>query len=230
METYKKTKDLIGEDKFNTLQEKRVLIVGLGGVGGTVFMSLVRSGVIRFHIIDFDEVEETNLNRQVLYTLNDLGKSKTDVAKSFGLSINPQIDIKVSNIKLSQDNIEDVLDGEYDFICDAVDDANAKVILAKYATSHNIPFIVSTGAANKLDPTKIMISTLDKSTGDALAKKMRTLLKKEGLDISKINCAYSDENLENLSNSSLNSSVFVTSSMGLHIGDFIFKSLIDYKK
>lgn len=227
METYKRIVGLIGQDKFNILQTKRVLIVGLGGVGGTVFMSLVRSGVIHFHIIDFDSVEETNLNRQVLYTLNDLGRAKVDVATEFAKSINPDIDIKVSNIKLTQDNIEDVLDEEYDYICDAVDDVNAKVMLTKYALSRSLPLIVSTGAANKLDPTKIKISTLDKSNGDALARKMRAILRKESIDISKINCAYSSENNQNLSNSSLNSSIYVTSSMGLLIGDFIFKSLIE---
>ncbi len=226
MEYYERTKGLIGEDKFNLVQTKRVLIVGLGGVGGTVFMSLVRSGVIHFHIIDFDDVEKTNLNRQVLYTLNDVGKAKVDVAKEFALSINPDIDIKVTNIKLSEENIEQVLDSHYDYICDAVDDVNAKVMLTKYATTHNIPLIVSTGAANKYDPTKIKISSLDKSSGDRLARKMRELLRKENIDISKINCAYSSETNENLSRTQLNSLIFVTSSMGLLIGDFIFKSLI----
>ncbi|MCD8204030.1 MAG: ThiF family adenylyltransferase, partial [Coprobacillus sp.] len=167
---FERTRGLVG-DGFEKIQTKKVLIVGLGGVGGTVFASLLRSGVSHFVIIDFDKVEASNLNRQVLYSYSDIGKSKTDVASSYAKSINPDVDVVSIDTKLSEDNIHEVLDGEYDYICDAVDDINAKVAIAKYAEENSIPLIVATGAANKMDPSRIKIAPLDKSEGDPLAKK-----------------------------------------------------------
>ncbi|MCD8204632.1 MAG: ThiF family adenylyltransferase [Coprobacillus sp.] len=222
---FSRTRGLIG-DEYAKLATKRVLVVGLGGVGGTVFASLVRSGVSHFHIVDFDKVEASNLNRQVLYTYSDIGKEKVEVAKDYALSINPEADIKITSSKVSSENIESILDGGYDYICDAVDDINAKVAIAKYALNHKIPLITATGAANKLDPSQIKIASLDKSEGDPLAKKLRTSLRSEGIDIKQICCAFSSEKNENISNSSLNSVIFVTSSMGLTIGSYIFNSLL----
>ncbi len=222
---FTRTKGLVGDD-FEKIKGKRVLVVGLGGVGGTVFMSLVRSGVSHFHIVDFDSVEASNLNRQLLFTYADISKSKVDVAKNYAESVNPEVDIKISPSKITTDNIESIFDGEYDYICDAVDDIEAKVAIAKYASAHHIPLVVATGAANKRDPSQIKIASLDKSEGDPLAKKLRTKLRSEGLNLKEINCAFSSEKNEKTSNTTLNSLIFVTSSMGLAIGSFIFESLL----
>ncbi len=222
---FTRTRGLIGDD-YEKIKNKRVLVIGLGGVGGTVFSSLVRSGVTHFQIIDFDKVEESNLNRQILYTFEDIGLNKCDVAASNAKSVNPDIEVTALAAKISEENIDEVLDGHYDYICDAVDDIKAKVAIAKYAIKHNIPLIVATGAANKVDPYKIKISTLNKSEGDPLAKRLRASLRAEGVDISSIYCAYSNEKNEKAPKTTLNSIIFVTSSMGLAIGNFIFNELL----
>ncbi len=223
---YTRIRGLVGEEKFSHLERKRVLIVGLGGVGGTVLESLVRSGVTNFHIVDFDKVENSNLNRQILYDASKLGELKVDVANERVISINPNVVIKADATKVDKDNINTVLDGEYDFICDACDSVDAKAELAKYALARNIPFIMSGGAANQCHIEKVKITSLDKSEGDPLLKKMRALLRSDGVDLKAVNCAFFAQKNEKPSNSGLNSSIFATSSMGLAIGEYIFNSLL----
>ena len=179
---------LIGEEAFDSLQNKTVFIAGLGGVGGTAFEALIRTGVKKFIIIDKDVVALSNLNRQLLYVENDVGKSKVEVAKNRALSINSEVEI----IAL-QDDVKNIGEIHADFIVDCIDDVNAKIYLIKYALEHNIPLITSMGMANKMDPSKIKIASLNKSTVDPLAKKVRYELKKANVDYSNVTCCYSDE-------------------------------------
>ncbi|MCD8209346.1 MAG: ThiF family adenylyltransferase [Coprobacillus sp.] len=223
---YTRVRGLVGEEKFSHLKGKRVLIVGLGGVGGTVLESLIRSGVTHFHLIDFDKVEVSNLNRQILYDASNIGEVKVDVAKRRALSINPDAEIKTSAMRIDKDNIDSLLDGHYDFICDACDSTDAKSELARYALNKHIPFIMSGGAANQCHIEKVKITSLDKSEGDPLLKKMRTILRSTPIDLKAVNCAFFTQKNEKPSKLGLNSSIFATSSMGLAIGEYIFNSLL----
>ncbi len=225
-DTFTRIRGLVGDDEFKNVSTKRVLIVGLGGVGGTVFSALVRSGVGSFHIIDFDNVEASNLNRQILFDINDIGKLKTEVANARALGINPEVKIKGSNAKINKENINEILDGDYDYICDACDNIEAKVSLAKYAISHNIPFIMSGGAANTLSIEEVKVTTLDKVTGDHLLKRVRDTFKTEEIDLKLVNCAFAAKKEQKPCSSQLNSAIFATSTMGLAIASHIFKSLL----
>ena len=210
---------LVGEENFAKLQDKVVLIAGLGGVGGTAFEALVRTGLKKFIIIDRDIVDVTNLNRQLLYTEKDVGKSKVEVAKERALSINPEVEIETLNIDVK--NLSEI---RADIIVDCIDDVNAKVSLIKYALEHNIHIITSMGMANKVDPSRIKVGSLNKSTVDPLAKKMRYELKQNNIDYSKVSSVYSDESPFKDGNK-LHSLMMVTSTAGLYIANYVVNYL-----
>ena len=218
-EIFSRTIGLLGEESFANLQNKTIFIAGLGGVGGTAFEALVRTGCKKFIIVDRDIVAYSNLNRQLLYVEKDLNKSKVDVAKSRALSINPEIEITAI-----QDDIKNIGEIKADFIVDCIDDVNAKIYLIKYAIEHNIPLITSMGMANKMDPSKIKIASLNKSTVDPLAKKVRYELKQAGVDYSNVICCYSDETPKKDGNK-LHSLMTVTSTAGLHIANYVVQTL-----
>ena len=171
---------LIGEKKFNCLQSKKVLIVGLGGVGGYALETLVRSGIKYIDIIDYDKIDITNLNRQIITNQNNVGLSKVNEAKNRAISINPNIEINTFTMFLNKNNISDL--GKYDYIIDACDSVDTKLELIKYSFYNNIKLISCMGTAKKIDPTKLSITTLDKTIYDPLARKLRKKVKDEKIN------------------------------------------------
>ncbi len=224
-EYLERTIGLLGEDSYQTLKDKCVAIIGLGGVGGTALEALTRSGVNHLVIVDFDQVDSSNLNRQILFNESDIGQSKVEAAKSHLLKIDSSLDIIAINYRVDE-NISSVLK-EYniDFIVDAIDDVKGKVALAKYASEHQIPYIMSLGMANRLDPTKVSIVRLDKTTNDPLAKKLRHEFKEAGLDTKNFITAVSSETPMK-DGSKLNSMMMVPSSAGLAIAYYVISYLI----
>lgn len=219
-EQYSRTIGLLGIDTFNLIRSKTIFVAGLGGVGGTAFEALVRIGFKNFIIVDKDDVAPSNLNRQILYTSNELGKSKVEAARDRALAIDDEI-----NIKIIQGDILDSLDfKDVDMVVDCIDDVKAKVALIKYTLSKNIPLITSTGMANKIDPSKLAIASLNKSSVDPLAKKLRYELKNEGVDISKVMALYSSETPKK-DGVKLNSLITVTSTAGLFIANYVLNVL-----
>ncbi len=225
-EQLERTIGLIGEEGVKKLSSSTILVCGLGGVGGTALEALARSGVENFILIDFDKVSPSNLNRQILYTANDIDKYKTEVAKNRLLSINCDSHIAILNKRIDN-SIQAVLkDYPISFIIDAIDDIPGKVALADFAINNNIPIISSLGMANRLDSTKVIITRLDKTTNDPLAKKLRYEYKKAGLDTKLINVAYSTETPLKDGNK-LNSMMMVPSSAGLAIAGYVIKTIIN---
>lgn len=168
---------LIGKDKFDNLKETKVLIVGCGGVGGYSFETLVRSGIGNIDLIDFDNIDISNLNRQVITNQSNVGMSKVDEAKKRGLLINPNLNINIFKIFLDESNIDMILNNDYDYIIDACDSVNTKVLLMKKSIDGNFKLISSMGTAKKLNPNKLNITTLDKTNYDSLAKVLRKKIK-----------------------------------------------------
>lgn len=187
-----RTRKALGDKNYLILEKKRVLLVGLGGVGAIIASMLARLGVFSITLMDFDEVEASNLNRQIIYTREDIGRNKTDVAKDYLQKINPLVSIKTLPLRLDSSTIEEIKKEEYDFVFDAIDDVSAKLLLTKYCLSKGIPFIIATGTGRKIDSTLVEIGTLVK-TGDPLAKALKKRLKEEGIDPSMVNCIYSSE-------------------------------------
>lgn len=168
---------LINEESFNKIQTKNVLIVGVGGVGGYAFETLVRSGIINITIVDGDVVENSNLNRQIISNINVIGKPKVLVAKERALSINPNANIKVINEFITENNFNILLEDKYDYVIDACDDLKLKMLLIKNASNYKL--ISSMGTANKMDMTKFSITTIDKTSNDPIARIIRKKVKDE---------------------------------------------------
>jgi tRNA A37 threonylcarbamoyladenosine dehydratase len=222
MQFFERTIGLIGEDKFLKLQKAHVLVCGIGGVGGTAVEALVRSGIGNITIVDFDSVSDTNINRQILFTSEDIGKNKVDVALERLKKINPECHIKIENKKIDE---EFTLEDKYDYIIDAIDDVKGKKTLAKLASINKIPIIISLGMANKLDPSKVRITRLDKTTDDPLARKIRYEYKKEGIDTKSIITVNSIETPITDGNK-LNSMMIVHSTAGLQLASYVIQELI----
>ena len=141
---------LIGEDNLNKISSKTILIVGVGGVGGYTVTSLVRSGVKNIIIIDFDVVDITNINRQIIAFHSTIGKNKTDVLESMLKDINPDVNVIKYNLFLDENNLIDIFSKHnIDYIVDACDSISTKKAIIKYALDNNIKFISSMGTGNK---------------------------------------------------------------------------------
>ena len=190
-----RTQLLLGEDGLNKLKNSKIMIVGLGAVGGYVLEALARSGVGNFILVDFDKFEESNINRQILALSETIGLKKTDVAKQRVLNINPRANIKIIDMFVNSDTIDELLKNNPDFVVDAIDALNPKCCLMQALTEKNIPFISSMGAALKTDTSKIKFGNLSNSKNCSLAKFVRKRLRKRGIDISKIKCVWSEEQI-----------------------------------
>lgn len=188
---FSRTQLLIGAAAIKKLQESRVAVFGIGGVGGYVCEALVRSGVGSFDLIDDDKVCLTNLNRQIIATRKTIGKYKTDVMKERMLEINPDIDVRTHKCFFLPQNADEFPFEEYDYIVDAVDTVTAKISLVMKAQEMNIPIISSMGAGNKLDASKFQVADIYKTKVCPLAKVMRRELKKRG--VKKLKVVYSEE-------------------------------------
>lgn len=215
---------LLGEDNFNLIQDKVVAIFGLGGVGGTALEALARTGFNNFILIDFDKVDPSNLNRQILYTAKDVGRNKVDAAKERILSINVGANIKTFNGKAQDFDFSQKID----YIVDAIDDVEGKLFILKKAQELSIPSIMSLGMANRFDPSQVKIAKLNQTHNDPLAKKIRYLAKKDGLDISKVTVVISEE-LPQKNGEKLYSTMTVPSSAGLSIAKYILECIINTK-
>lgn len=164
---------LIGKEKVEKIKNLNILIIGIGGVGGYTLESLVRSGVENITIIDNDVIDSTNLNRQIITTTKNIGKYKVDEAIKRSKEINPNINIIGIKEYLTKENISLIYDNKYDYIIDACDTTDTKIELIKECTKNNIKLISSMGTAKKTDASKLQITTLDKTSYDKLAKKIR---------------------------------------------------------
>ncbi len=193
VDIFERNRLLLGEDNFAKLQSKKVLVLGLGGVGGTCLIALVRSGVGALGIVDFDVVSASNINRQILFTSKDIGRGKVEVALEYISSLDIDTHVYPIMRKIDESFFLDHDVSDYDFVIDAIDDLDAKVMVASYCLEHHVPFLSSLGMANRLDASKVSITRLDKTHDDPLAKKFRYLLRQKGIDLKQVEVAWSSE-------------------------------------
>lgn len=164
---------LVGEANYQKIKNTTVLVVGLGGVGGYAVESLVRSGIGNLILIDHDCIDITNLNRQIISLHSNISKPKVEVCKGRMLSINPECDIITHKLFLDATNISLIDKYHPDYIIDACDSVPTKKLLIDYSLTHNTKLISSMGTANKLDPTKLSVLDIRKTSYDPLAKILR---------------------------------------------------------
>ena len=188
---FSRTELLLGKEAMNKLENSRVAVFGIGGVGGYVCEALARSGVYSFDLIDDDKVCLTNLNRQIIATRKTVGQYKTEVMRDRILEINPKAEVRIHNCFYLPENSADFDFNEYDYVVDAVDTVTAKIELIMRAKESGTPIISSMGAGNKLDASAFRVADIYKTKVCPLAKVMRRELKKRG--VKKLKVVYSEE-------------------------------------
>ena len=232
---FQRTELLIGKENLNKLQHSHVIVFGVGGVGGFAIEALVRSGIGEISIVDFDTVDLTNLNRQIIATQNSTGKLKTSVMKDRLLSINPNVIVHEFPDKFSMENSDLFFkDKKYDYIVDAIDLVTSKLALAEIAKNLSIPIISSMGTGNKIEPTMLEVADINKTSVCPLARVMRKELKNRG--IKKLKVVYSKELPKKPFNESgsrekkvnVGSIAFVPSTAGLIIASEVVKDLCNF--
>ena len=176
-----RTEALIGREKLDLLKSKRVIVFGVGGVGGFVVEMLARTGFEHITIVDFDTVSESNLNRQIIALTENIGKKKVDCFVERIKSINPNCKVDAICEKLKPENIENFELKEYDFVIDCIDMVTSKIALIKYCYDNKIKIISSMGAGNRFDIPKFEICDIFKTQNDGLAKALRTKLRQIGV-------------------------------------------------
>ena len=214
---------LIGEDNVNKLKKANVLIVGLGGVGGYALETLVRSGIYNLTIVDGDIVELSNLNRQIISKRDVIGKPKALVAQARTLEINPDVNLKVINEFISEDNFSLLNIDSFDYVIDACDDLNLKLLLIKNADKYKL--ISSMGTANKMDMTRFKITTVDKTSYDPLAKIIRKKIKEEKIR-TKFKVVSSDEKVIK-NGTKLGTIAYMPAVSGLLCASYVINDIID---
>lgn len=216
---------LIGEYNLNKIKSTKVLIVGLGGVGGECALSLVRSGINDIVIIDYDKVDITNLNRQVVAYQSTIGKKKTDVLEIIIKDINPECNVIKYDLYLDKENIKEIFDKEKpQFIIDCCDSKETKKEIIKESLNRNIKFISSMGTGCKMDPSKLEITDIRKTNNDPLARIFRKWVKDEKIN-KKIPVLCSKE-VPIKSGKVVASSSFVPNSAGLLIASYVIRKII----
>lgn len=235
MEQFSRTALLIGKSGLEKLKNSKVLVFGVGGVGGYVVEGLARSGVGQIDVVDNDNVSLSNLNRQIIATLDTVGKPKVEIVKERVSKINPNAIVNAFKCFYTPQNADDFDLSAYDYIVDAIDTVTSKIELCVRAQKCGTPIISSMGAGNKLDPTAFEVTDLYKTSVCPLAKVMRRELKARG--VNKLKVVYSKEEPVKITDTQgieipdgkrqiPGSVAFVPSVVGLIIAGEVIKDLI----
>lgn len=186
-----RTEQLIGNENIKKLQNARVAVFGIGGVGSFAAEALARSGIGHLELIDHDRIAESNLNRQIVATRETIGREKVEVMKERILAIDPGVEVTVHKCFYLPENKEDFDFSHYSYVVDAVDTVSAKLTIIEEAKKAGVPVISSMGTGNKLNPAAFEVADISKTSVCPLAKVMRRELKKRG--ISHVKVVYSKE-------------------------------------
>ncbi len=188
---FSRTQLMFGAEGMEKLQNARVAVFGIGGVGGYTVEALARGGIGSLDLIDDDKVCMTNINRQLIATRKTVGKYKVDVMKDRVLEINPKANVTTHQCFYSAETADQFDFSQYDYIVDAIDTVSAKIEMVLRAQAKNIPIISCMGAGNKFDPTKFEVADIYKTSVCPLAKVMRRELKLRG--VKKLKVVYTKE-------------------------------------
>ena len=232
-EQFERTELLIGKEALNKLNKSRVIIFGVGGVGGYTLEALVRCGIGHIDLVDNDVVSLSNINRQIIALHSTSGRYKVDVAKERAEDINPDVKINSYRMFYSPKTAQQFDFSEYDYVIDAIDNVSGKILLVEQAKKSGTRIICAMGAGNKMNPVDFEVADISKTTVCPLARVMRTELKKR--KIKDVKVVYSKEKpvravaYENTDSSRVPASIsFAPSVMGLIIAGEVVKDLIGY--
>lgn len=228
---------LLGSSNLEKLKNAKIIVFGIGGVGGYVCEALARSGIYNFTLVDNDTVSITNINRQIIANMNTIGKDKVSIMKDRILSINPLANVEIKKCFFLKENSNEFDFKNYDYIIDAVDTISAKIEIILKAKESNVKVISALGAGNKINPSMLEVTDIYKTSVDPLAKVLRKKLKE--YRINKLKVVYSREkplkpqySLDSSDVVKKNipaSLVFVPAAMGLIIAGEVIKDLTGIK-
>ena len=227
MNQFERLELLIGKD-LETIQIKKILIIGLGGVGSYATEALIRSGISNITIVDNDIIDITNLNRQLMTYHSNIGKNKTDEIEKRILDINPNCKINKINKFITLDNINELFNTDYDYIIDACDTITVKLELIRISKRKNIKLISCMGTGNKMDPSKLKIMDIRKTNYDKIAKIVRKMVKDEKIK-GKVMVVCSDEEGYTKVKSTIPSNSFVPAVAGLLCASYIINDIVGDK-
>lgn len=217
---------VIGEEDFLDLNKKSVLVLGCGGVGGYVVETLARSGIGTLVIVDFDLIDETNINRQIIALESTIGLKKVDVLKRRIKDINRDCNVIIIDQFITVDNLEKLFDYNIDFFVDACDTTSVKKEIIKKCLSKKIKFISCMGTGNKLDPSKLEIIDIRKTNNDPLARMLRKFVKDEKIN-DKVMVLSSSEVPVKTGDRTPGSTAFVPPAAGIMIASYVVKKLLN---
>lgn len=225
---------LIGYKNIEKLKNSKVIVFGLGGVGGYTAEALVRAGIGEISLVDNDTINETNINRQIFATTKTVNRLKVEAAKERLLEINPNLEVETYNLFFNKENSNSIDFSKYDYIVDAIDTVSSKIELIVCAKNSNTKIISSMGTGNKLNPLDFLVSDISKTSVCPLARVMRQELKKRNIE--KLKVVYSKEtpkkpfeNLFNKQNKQIPSSIsFVPPIAGLIMASEIVKDILEF--
>jgi len=217
---------LVGPEALEILSNKRIIVFGVGGVGGQAAESLARSGIGSLTIVDRDIVDITNINRQIIALNSKIGQDKVEVLRQRLLDINPNLKITAIKEEVNFATLASFDLKSYDFVVDAIDSIYDKINLIMECVNHEIPIISSMGAGNRLDPTQVFIADIFQTTYDPLAKMIREHLRKA--HVKKLAVVTSKEQPKKTLTRKPSSSPFVPPAYGLAIASYILNQYLMY--
>ena len=222
---FERLKKAVGVDNLELLGTKSVLVLGCGGVGGYVVEALVRSGIGEVILVDYDVVEETNINRQIIALNSTVGKFKIDLLEERIKDINSNCNVIKIGKFINQDNYLELFNNKIDYFVDCCDTVIVKKLVIKECLEKDIPFISSMGTGNKLDPSKLEITDIRKTVNDPLARILRKYVKDEKIN-KKVMVLSSSELPVKTGDRTPGSTAFVPASAGLLIASYIVREFI----
>lgn len=215
---------LLGEENLAKLQRATVMVVGCGAVGSFAIDAIARSGVGHIILVDFDKIEESNINRQMFATQNTLGQKKTAVAREHIAAISPNILVTEMDVFFDKNTNPPT---RPDFVIDAIDTVASKIALYEWCEQNNIPFISSMGAARKTDPTQVKIAKLSKTVACPLARQIRKLVRERGLGDFPVVFSTEPPAPQKTPDKNMGSIIIVTGTFGLTAANYAIKYIIN---
>lgn len=231
MDPFLRTRWLIGTDAVDRLQKTRVIVFGVGGVGGYCIEALARTGVGRLDIVDYDRVDVTNINRQIIATTKTVGELKVDVMKARIASIVPETEVRTYPMMFNEATADEINFGDYDYVLDAVDQVTAKLLIIEKAQAAGVSILSAMGAGNKLHPEALELAMLSETQVCPLARVMRREVKKRGLgDFPVVYSKEAPKKVEGMEERSPASISFVPSAAGLIAASKVIRDLVQSEK
>ena len=222
---FDRTIALIGQDNLDKIKSKHILIIGVGGVGGYAIEALIRSGIHNITLVDYDNIDISNINRQIIAKESNVGKLKVEAWKERINEINSSVLVNTLPLKIDENNIDILFKSSYDYIIDACDTVIVKKLLIKKCHEKNIKLITVCGMGKKLDITKIKICDIKDTSYDPIAKSLRKFIKDEKIR-GKIMCVFSSEKPNNTNKEVIASMMPVPSVAGIYAANYILQDII----